>query len=324
MTTKREEILQVRKVLANQTVLPVEGIIQKSDTSLVTITTVSDPGKFYVVHNNDIKMHDRLSAELQVVAPNCPVADIILPDQVYAILNNGKEWARATAQLHFDVFQVKYYTFIVYISFHATCFSKVEEEPSDIFYDCFLLDFGHYERIPKSNVRVLPTDLMGLPPFVKECTLNEKFIHRNWSPKSIALFKDWTLSSPIEMKVLAQKEGVFHVDLYRFEENYGMVSAMNSLMIARQLPFVPRTVASIKKFKPKYCSEDLKSNPVKHASVIITRATQPGEIYVQIDDQELSLYHQMQKDLQNEFHSASKSSPSYCSAPVPGSFSYTL
>ena len=104
MTAKRDETLQVRKVLTNHTLFAVEkleGLIQKSDTSLVTITSVSDPGKFYVVHNNDMEKRDRLSAELQWISPNCSVADIILPDQVYDVLDNGNQWARATVAVSY-------------------------------------------------------------------------------------------------------------------------------------------------------------------------------------------------------------------------------
>ena len=83
---------------------------------------------------------------------------------------------------------------------------------------------------------------------------------------------------------------------------------------------VHRPSPPVKKLNSKYSPSEIESNPPKHARVIITTSMQPGEIYVQIDDDNLPQFHQMQKELQEEFRSASRASSSCCSTPLVGSY----
>jgi len=75
-----------------------------------------------------------------------------------------------------------------------------------------------------------------------------------------------------------------------------------------------------KKFRPKIDPLKLKSCSLKYASVIITKAIQPGEIYVRFDDEDVPRYEEMQRDLQKEFNSATRLSASYSPSPIPGLF----
>ena len=83
---------------------------------------------------------------------------------------------------------------------------------------------------------------------------------------------------------------------------------------------VHRPSPPVKKLNSKYSPSEIESNPPKHARVIITTSMQPGEIYVQIDDDNLPQFHQMQKELQEEYRSASRASSSCCSTPLVGSY----
>ena len=71
-------------------------------------------------------------------------------------------------------------------------------------------------------------------------------------------------------------------------------------------------------FKPKFGPEELKSRRIQSSSVLITHVIHPNHLYVQIEDQDLPLYHQLKEDLQKEFRGATNQSPSYCSSPVVG------
>lgn len=75
----------------------------------------------------------------------------------------------------------------------------------------------------------------------------------------------------------------------------------------------------MKKFKPKYELSALQPKPlIKYASVIITRASQPKEIYIQIQDIHTPRFSEMLSDLQEEFRSSTVHSSSYCPSPVVG------
>lgn len=72
-------------------------------------------------------------------------------------------------------------------------------------------------------------------------------------------------------------------------------------------------------FKPKFGFLQLTSNPMKHSPVIITYASTPTEIYVLIEDEDdFAHFRRMQEDLQQEFSTATKHSPTYCSSPIAG------
>jgi len=76
--------------------------------------------------------------------------------------------------------------------------------------------------------------------------------------------------------------------------------------------------AVAKKFRPKIDPLKLTSGSLKYASVIITKAIQPGEIYFRFDDEDVPRYEQMQRDLQKEFNSATRLSASYSPSPISG------
>ena len=105
-----------------------------------------------------------------------------------------------------------------------------------------------------------------------------------------------------------------------------MVSVKDSLKnTARRVPLSIEeplqsrsSPASIKIFKPKFESLQLQSNPPKYASVIITKAVQPKDVYIQVEDEDTPRYLHMQKDLQAEFRSATRRSESYCPSPTVG------
>lgn len=73
-----------------------------------------------------------------------------------------------------------------------------------------------------------------------------------------------------------------------------------------------------KGFKPKYGLGEVESGRIQYAAVLITHVIHPNLMYIQIEDQDLPLYHQMNEDLQQEFRKATKQSPSYCSSPLEG------
>ena len=73
-----------------------------------------------------------------------------------------------------------------------------------------------------------------------------------------------------------------------------------------------------RRYKPKYGPSDVESGCIQYAAVLIKRMIHPNHLYLQIEDQDLPLYHQMMEDLQQEFSEATKQSPSYCSSPVIG------
>jgi len=58
----------------------------------------------------------------------------------------------------------------------------------------------------------------------------------------------------------------------------------------------------MKKFRPKYELWGLRSKPpIEYASVVISKASQPREIYIQIQDEDTPRFSEMVKDLQEEF-----------------------
>lgn len=98
-----------------------------------------------------------------------------------------------------------------------------------------------------------------------------------------------------------------------------LISNENSMA---NLPIASAETASddlhIKKFKPKFGSWELDCKPIEHASVLITEITTPDYVYVQIQDEDTPFYHQLIKELNEEFCSSTPQSESYCSSPVVG------
>ena len=172
-------------------------------------------------------------------------------------------------------------------------------------YECFLLDFGSYERISQKSIRVLPKQFQDMPPFALECTLNDNFEPKTWSVTSTVLFKRWTSKGPMKMQVVAQRKGVLLVDLLDSLGDESYVSVRDCLVYLDE----PSSSTTPKLFKPKYSEIELESNPRKEAAVLITNSSQPSEMYIQIVDDELSLYQGMKKELQLEFSSSTDSVP---------------
>lgn len=77
---------------------------------------------------------------------------------------------------------------------------------------------------------------------------------------------------------------------------------------------LPRVV----KYKPKFSVTELLYSPLKYASVLITKATQPRSIYIRIQDEQAPLYQQLLNELELEFRSVTNRSASYCSSPIIG------
>ena len=183
-------------------------------------------------------------------------------------------------------------------------FLQVGDEPVETLYECLLLDFGTQERISQKDIRVLPEQFLGLPPFALECTLNVNCEPKIWSVTSTIIFKSWTSQGSMKMQVIAQRKGVLHVDLLDAVGDDSYVSVRDCLMYLEE----PPSFAAPKLFKPKYTEEELERNPPKEAAVIITNSSQPSEMYVQVVDDDLQLFSQMKKELQLEFSSTTISS----------------
>ena len=79
------------------------NISKPNEEFLVSVTSIIDPGQFYVVHWSDIEERDHLFARLQDVAPNCSLPDVIVPNQIYAVLSSERKWFRATIELHHGI-----------------------------------------------------------------------------------------------------------------------------------------------------------------------------------------------------------------------------
>jgi len=73
-----------------------------------------------------------------------------------------------------------------------------------------------------------------------------------------------------------------------------------------------------KRFKPKYGPAEVESRCIQYSSVLITHVIHTNHLYVQKEDQDLPLYRQMMKDLQQEFRGDTSQSHSFCSSPAVG------
>jgi len=74
--------------------VPVDN--RKPKVCLVNVTSVSDPGQFYVVDWCRIKERTEFFTLIQDAAPNCSLPEDILPDQIYVVLDSHGKWFRAT------------------------------------------------------------------------------------------------------------------------------------------------------------------------------------------------------------------------------------
>ncbi len=71
------------------------------------------------------------------------------------------------------------------------------------------------------------------------------------------------------------------------------LAAQNHLPAITTPPLAANNAPIIKKFQPKYSPFELNNSPPRHASVLITKASTPKFIYVQIEDEDKSLYREM-------------------------------
>ena len=111
LSAKREEFFKVRMILLDY--LHTDGssadvdennnVSKPIDELLVSVTSIIDPGQFYVVHWSDIEKRDHLFVRLQDVAPNCSLPDVIVPNKIYAVLSSERQWFRATIELHHGI-----------------------------------------------------------------------------------------------------------------------------------------------------------------------------------------------------------------------------
>ena len=111
LSAKREEFFKVRMIFLDY--LHTDGSSADVDENnnnskpidelLVSVTFITDPGQFYVVHWSDIEKRDHLFARLQEVAPSCSLPDVIVPNQIYAVLSSERKWCRATIELHHGI-----------------------------------------------------------------------------------------------------------------------------------------------------------------------------------------------------------------------------
>lgn len=79
---------------------------------------------------------------------------------------------------------------------------------------------------------------------------------------------------------------------------------------------LPTNTAKNSSFKPKLGNNQ--SDPPKYSAVFITNIVHPNHMYMQLDDKDLPSYHHMLEELQKEFCTATKQSPSHCPSPVAG------
>jgi len=116
LSVKREEFFKVRMIFLDY--LQTDGssidvdennnISKPNEELLVSVTSITHPGQFYVVQWRDIEERDHLFARLQDVAPNCSLPDVIVPNQIYAVLSSEQKWYRATIALHHGISLVIY------------------------------------------------------------------------------------------------------------------------------------------------------------------------------------------------------------------------
>ncbi|KAI9557591.1 hypothetical protein GHT06_017419 [Daphnia sinensis] len=265
----------------------VEGTL--CDPYLVTVTSIIDPGEFYVVRLCDSGKLDTILTTLKENADFYPIPLETTPGQMYAVRNSALNWFRGVCGKECGRHQVG-------------------DQPSEILYEFFMIDQGHHERIPASSIRLLPMELLNIPPIARECTLNQNFQGNSWSLQSISLFKQMTRQSPMNMKVFKQHGGVLEVDLGQlisFGEEANIVSVRDALFFSHR---PASTKPSLRKFKPKFVIPNVDLR--KEFSVNVSSAETPTNFYVQILDEEFRNFRLMQNELQMEMANVTLNSSS--------------
>ena len=112
---KREEMLKIRKMLSGFMLTMLSdkresGSLKndKSDaTFLGTVTSITDPGEFYVVRWCEILERERIFHQIQSSATTFHLIDTVVPGQMYAVLiSTDQNWFRAIAAVSCGFFQV--------------------------------------------------------------------------------------------------------------------------------------------------------------------------------------------------------------------------
>ena len=77
------------------------------DTFLGTITAITDPGEFYVVHWHEIQQRERFFYQIQSTATTFQHIDAVVPGQMYVVqISSDQNWFRAIAGVSCGFFQV--------------------------------------------------------------------------------------------------------------------------------------------------------------------------------------------------------------------------
>ena len=262
----------------------------KRDPFLVFVTHVNHPGEFYIVRMCDMDNRLAMFKLLNEIASTFPAPDEITPGQMYAVCNDGGRWFRGVCG--------------------KKCGMYCGPNESEPLYEFFMVDQGHFEQIRCSLVRCLTQELLNIPPFARECTLNHNFKPISWDANATASFKRMLRRSPMNMRVFKQENSILNVDLAQlpcFGDDSNIVSVRDALLFSHR-PEVPQTSFSPPRaFAPKLGPSSFVGhthNNLKYFSVYISLASTPMTIYVQLMDDELLKYELMFKELQLEMHSS--------------------
>ena len=288
--------------LGSKSAPPQENILQPRRSSdiepfLVTVTAVQHPGSFYIVRCSDLDARKSLFNTLEESAHSFPVSEEIIIGEQYAVCNNTGHWSRGVCG--------------------KICGGYNCGDLSGKLYEFFLPDHGSSELINSFSIRVLPQDLMDAPKMATECSLNQNF---NWNDSATLAFKQMVRRSPMYMKVLSSESGILIVDLAQlacFGEDNTIVSVRSALGMRGDRPMTNKPLveeAPAKRIKPKFSESPLPAQFIG----FVTSPFMPNNIYVQVADEQLNQFREMQQQLQIEFKDANNTSPSFVQQPRKG------
>ena len=273
------------------------------DPYLVTVTAVEHPGSFYIVRYCDLDERRRLFKSLKENAHSFPVPEEIVVGEQYAVCNSSGNWFRGVCG--------------------KICGGYSCGDLSGKLYQFFLPDQGDTELINSFSIRILPLALKNYPQMAKECSLNQNFnTSNNWSASATSAFKQMVKRSPMNMKVFGCESGVLNVDLAQlacFGEDSNIVSVRDALVLmGRGRPMTSKPLfvdeAPAKRVKPKFSESTQPSQFIG----TVTSPYMPNNLYVQVIDEQLEQFHEMQHQLQSEFRDVTNISPSFVQNPRKG------
>jgi hypothetical protein len=287
---------------------PEENILKPNgsstiDSYLVTVMAVEDPGSFYVVRYCDMDARRNLFNFLKENSHLFPIPEEIICGKRYAVCNDSGKWSRGVCR--------------------KICGDYACGGLNGKFYQFFLLDEGHTVLINSFSIRILPRHFLHRPPMAEQCSLNQNFYSNNiWGATAISAFKQMVRRSPMNMKVFGCEGGVLNVDLAQlacFGEDNNIVSVRDALVLmgggrpttSTQL-FVDQATA--KRVKPRFSKTTQPSEFIG----IVTSPYMPYSIYVQVKDDQLDQFRDLQQQLQIEYRDASNTSPSLAQQPQKG------